>query len=170
MSNSRIFGSDSYREQEYVRIANDGGAHTAKGHLRPPTGVFNEDEMDILKEWRIAIGSFIAVLFVDCYLQQRFSVDSGVGAFFVYSFAAMPLLSLLGQNRIKKRIATGKLRSFHIYVHYFVVALLSVSCIFQGIRELTAERISVLPIPVAVFIFIVGRIIWLRLSLKRVGK
>jgi len=156
---------------EYVRIAHDRGAHTTNGHLRPPTGVLKEDEMDILKEWRIATGLFFAVLFVDVYLGKLLSEDSGVGsAFFVYMIAAMPLLLLLSEKRIKKQIATGKLNSFLIYLQYFLAASWSVLCIFHGIRELTAERISVLPIPVAVFIFIVGRIIWLLLSVKRVGK
>ena len=126
--------------------------------------------MDILKEWRIAFGSCFAVLFVDAYLHKYLSEESGAGPVFVYFFAAMPLLLLLQQKRIGKQIATGKLNSFHIYIWYSIAALWSVQCIYQGIRELTAERISVLPIPVAVFIFIAGRIIWLRLSLKRVGK
>ncbi len=126
--------------------------------------------MDILKEWRIATGSLLAVLLVTAYLFQDLREDPGVfGAVFVYLIAATPLFLLPSQKRIRKKIATGKLNSFHIYFQYFMAAMWSVFCIFKVTRELTAVRISVLPIPAAVFIFAIGRMIWLRLSVKRGG-
>ena len=121
--------------------------------------------MDILKEWRIATGSIFAVLFVDLYLEKLLS--GGAGPVYVYLIAATSLLLLLSDKRNRKKIATGKLNSSHIYFWYSIAALWSVLCIYHGTRELTAERISVLPIPAAVFIFATGRIIWLLLSVKR---